>query len=155
MTINEVYALNIQSRQIIERIKCKKEDKKAIEKERGNFLKFLDKSGHNFSSQEDAWRFYDGQNIGDVYDETDYEELLDSVQNSMDRELVDIETKAWLDQKEPDWSSRARYQLYKKAEILGAYEIDMDNPFYSTLNGGDERFKPNMNKIPGYKVRVR
>lgn len=156
MTINEVYALNIQSRQIIKRIKCKSEDKDSIEKERGNFLKWLNKRseiGVSFNNQEDAWKFYDSQNVSDVYDENDYEELLENVQNSMDREFDRIELEAFLDQKEPDWHSRARYALYKKAEILGTYEIDTDNIYYSTLFGGDEKFKPKMS-IPPYKRRM-
>lgn len=154
MTVNEVYALNIQSRQIVERIKCKPDDKESIEKERENFLKFINNSKHIFNNQDDAWKFYDGQNISDVYDEEDYEELLENVQNSMDRELDRVELEAWTNQKEPDWHSMARYELYKKAEILGAYEIDADNAFYSTLYGGDEKFKPVGSKLPNYKRRI-
>lgn len=136
MTINEVYAINIQSRQIVERIKCKPNDYDTIEKERGNFLKWLNKSDRVFNNQLDAWNFYDSQNVNDVYDENDYQEILDSVQNYMDRELEDVELEAWTKQKEPDWVTRQKYILFKQAEMIqGGASYDADNPYYSPIHG--------------------
>lgn len=58
MTVNEVYAMNIQPRQIVEVTECKPEE---IEQERGKFLLWLNKLGKKFQSQLDAWNVYRGE----------------------------------------------------------------------------------------------
>lgn len=118
MDINEVYAQNIQPRQIVERIKCDPTDLKAIEYERSNFLKFLRnmEEYRRFSSQQDAWEVYDNSEPFFVYDEED-EEFLDTyeVESFTDRKLKEIEQEEWLDQKTPDWVARLQHKAYNIA----------------------------------------
>lgn len=55
MSINEVYAINIQPRQFVRDLRVFPDD---IETEREKFLQWLNEVDKNFQSQMDAWNVY-------------------------------------------------------------------------------------------------
>ena len=74
MTVLEVYAANIQPRQIVERLKCDPASTDVIEDERANFLSFLteqEEQGVVYPNQVWAWNEYDAE----MYYEREAEEL--------------------------------------------------------------------------------
>jgi hypothetical protein len=118
MNTIEVFALNIQPRQIVTRIKCEKDDLEAVAYERNNFLKYLarlQEKGKTFENQVEAWNYYDSREIPETYEVDDT--FLDDydIINLEDRELEEIEREAWLHMKEPDWLSRLRQILLDMA----------------------------------------
>lgn len=113
-----VYAQNIQPRQIIARIKCQPTDNDAIEYERNNFLKFLNKmseKGRNYLNQVDAWTDYDNRELPEVYEPDDDFLSEYEVEAYEERYLTELDKKSWLDQKTPDWISRLKQMLIDEA----------------------------------------
>lgn len=114
----EVFALNIQPTQIAARIGCDLGDKKAIDYERNNFLRYIRKltdEGLIFYSQLDAWNAYDTREVSVVYEPEDEFLLEFEVSTYEERALDELEREAWLHQDEPDWLSRAKNRLIDQA----------------------------------------
>lgn len=79
MSIEEVYALNIQDSQIKKVLSKDKHTSEGIEQERKNFLYWLQnehKNGFKFSDQLSAWEYYTLPYDFDFWEEEEIEELV-------------------------------------------------------------------------------
>jgi hypothetical protein len=83
MTVNEVYAINIQPRSIMKVTRCSVEE---VEGQRNLFLNWMNETSTKFLSQMDAWSVYVG--ILPAYLEQLFDDLNDMGDEEFETEMV-------------------------------------------------------------------
>lgn len=116
MEVSEVYAINIQRKQIASRIKCSPDDKESIERERVRFLNFLrqkESEGMIFSSQNNAWDVYDNIEPYLLYEDLSLERA--TVKTSLQRKLGSFNNEFFDVDNNIGWLEEISETLYNEA----------------------------------------
>lgn len=113
MEVFEVYSNCIPERLILARIKCEKEDKESITKERKNFLSWLVNLDKFYYNQLDAWAVYDSSTYNDNINNPEYEE-----------EEEDFAPLQYLEEIEERQEARAPYLLEVEMKQIAVDDIE-------------------------------